>query len=338
MKFQPGDKVSFINEKQDGVVTRSTPGGRVTVKIEDGFEIEVLEKELVKTGSIREEPVKIREENAVNQDEADADFNKIVSGKTVSLVAIPAALGAVLSGPVQFCLVNNSEFEVLYTCYLISGRTSKGKNAGRIHPGKYDMVFTADRKELFDYGAVQIEMLLFSPNQKPQISHIRKEIEVMLPDLETANAQVKGRAGFARIVVLFDGNAPEEIQIKDLIGKWTDQKTAEKITAKTSDRQSRKTGHQYFVNEKTVDLHIEELVDDFSGMSNSDMLNVQMRRFHEEMNEALRSHLRRIIFIHGVGKGILKQNILKELRNYPGIKVREADPIKYGQGATEVLF
>ena len=56
MKFQPGDKVSFINEKQQGVVKKNMPGNMVVVEIEDGFEFPVRENELVKIGNVLKEP------------------------------------------------------------------------------------------------------------------------------------------------------------------------------------------------------------------------------------------------------------------------------------------
>jgi hypothetical protein len=52
MKFQPGDKVSFINEKQQGVVKKILTGNMVVVEIEDGFEFPVRENELVKIGMV----------------------------------------------------------------------------------------------------------------------------------------------------------------------------------------------------------------------------------------------------------------------------------------------
>jgi dsDNA-specific endonuclease/ATPase MutS2 len=51
MKFTPGDKVSFINEKQEGIVVKILPNNKVVVDIEDGFELTVSEKELVKNGN-----------------------------------------------------------------------------------------------------------------------------------------------------------------------------------------------------------------------------------------------------------------------------------------------
>ncbi len=334
MKFQPGDKVSFINEKQDGVVTKSSPGGKVTVRIEDGFEIDVLEKELVKTGNVKVEQAQIQEIIAETNDETFLSVGEIVNMNTIALVTVPEAIGAVLSGPVQFYLVNKSSYDVLYTCYLSYGKDLKGKSAGSISSGDNVLLLTSNRNDLFGSGPFQIELLLYSQNQKPQVSHLRKEVPLSLPDLTNTNSLVKGRTGFGKVSMLFDENQPEEIQIKDLVEKWNDPKPAEKTTNKIPN----KSGHVYFVNEKTVDLHIEELMENFSGMNNAEILSVQMKRFDEEMHEAIRKNFKRIIFIHGIGKGVLKQSILNELKNYKGIRVREADPVKYGQGATEVLF
>jgi hypothetical protein len=334
MKFQAGDKVSFINEKQDGIVTFVSAGGRVTVRIEDGFEIEVLERELVKTGSVSQKNTLPQEKVAEKIQEEPFTADELAGQGTIAFISVPAAIGAVLSGPVQFYLVNKSEFDALYTCYLNTGKNSRGINAGVIEKGSSIQVFTSGRNELFDSGPFHIEMLLYSKNGRPQAGYIRKEIAVSLPDLENVGARLSGRSAFGKATVLFDGSQPEDIPVKDLLEKWGEHKTKEPKPAKPV----KNSGHSFFVNEKTVDLHIEELVDDFTGMSNPEILSIQLNKFNEEMHEGIRNHFKRIIFIHGVGKGVLKQSILNELKNYKGVKAREADPFKYGQGATEVLF
>ena len=92
-----------------------------------------------------------------------------------------------------------------------------------------------------------------------------------------------------------------------------------------------------FSNEKTVDLHIEELTDDYSGMNNSEMLHLQLSHFHKELDDAMLHHYYRIIFIHGKGNGILKNRIRKELDRM-NLKYRDAETSKFGFGATEVLL
>ncbi|MCA1744600.1 MAG: DUF2027 domain-containing protein [Bacteroidales bacterium] len=87
-----------------------------------------------------------------------------------------------------------------------------------------------------------------------------------------------------------------------------------------------------------VDLHIHELIDSVVGLSNGEMLQIQMDRFHVVMDENKNAKGRRIVFIHGVGNGILKTEIRKQLdRKYKGINYQDASFREYGYGATMVI-
>ena len=88
-----------------------------------------------------------------------------------------------------------------------------------------------------------------------------------------------------------------------------------------------------------VDLHIHELVDNTRGMSNADMLNLQIDEFSRVMDENLRNKGRKIIFIHGKGEGVLRNAIMKELNHrYKGHDVQDASFREYGFGATQVTI
>ncbi len=59
-------------------------------------------------------------------------------------------------------------------------------------------------------------------------------------------------------------------------------------------------------HEKTiveVDLHIHELLDDFRGLTNGEILEVQMDHFKAKLEEAQKTHMKRVVFIHGDRKG-----------------------------------
>jgi dsDNA-specific endonuclease/ATPase MutS2 len=88
--------------------------------------------------------------------------------------------------------------------------------------------------------------------------------------------------------------------------------------------------------EKEVDLHIEELLDNWSGMSNAQLLDVQLRRVQQELDEAIANRYQRIIFIHGIGNGRLKAEVLRILGTYKGIRFHDASYQRFGFGATEV--
>ena len=86
-----------------------------------------------------------------------------------------------------------------------------------------------------------------------------------------------------------------------------------------------------------VDLHIHELVDDQSGLPDRAKLAIQMDHFDRMMDIAKREKLRRIVFIHGVGQGVLRHQIRTSLeQHHPDCSYREGDPRRYGSGATEV--
>jgi preprotein translocase subunit YajC len=80
-----------------------------------------------------------------------------------------------------------------------------------------------------------------------------------------------------------------------------------------------------------IDLHIEKLVPNKRGMSNYDILTLQMEF-------AQRNRIPKVVFIHGVGEGILKAELDFLLGRYDNINFQDANYQKYGLGATEVYF
>ena len=86
-----------------------------------------------------------------------------------------------------------------------------------------------------------------------------------------------------------------------------------------------------------VDLHIHELVDSEAGMDNAAMLDVQMQHFERMMRRAEREKIHRVVFIHGIGQGVLRAEIRKHLDMYfPDVTYQDARYEEYGYGATEV--
>jgi DNA-nicking Smr family endonuclease len=85
---------------------------------------------------------------------------------------------------------------------------------------------------------------------------------------------------------------------------------------------------------RIVDLHLKH------GYSQADALERQLARFRGELDSAVRAGADEIVFIHGVGAGILKnelQNIL--LTEYPSCSFQDAPFARFGvNGATLVVI
>ena len=73
-------------------------------------------------------------------------------------------------------------------------------------------------------------------------------------------------------------------------------------------------------------------------MNNYDILNIQTETIKRQMEFAIRNRIPKVVFIHGVGEGVLKAELDFLLGRYDGIKFQEANYQKYGMGATEVYF
>ncbi|SIT10143.1 Smr domain-containing protein [Zobellia uliginosa] len=87
-----------------------------------------------------------------------------------------------------------------------------------------------------------------------------------------------------------------------------------------------------------VDLHIHQLTKSSKGMSNYDMLNLQLDAAKRQLEFAMRKRIQKVVFIHGVGEGVLKEELYYLFRRYDNVKYYDADYQKYGLGATEVYI
>ena len=83
------------------------------------------------------------------------------------------------------------------------------------------------------------------------------------------------------------------------------------------------------------DLHINSLLDNTNGLSNADMLHVQLDKFREMMNANIKRHGAKIVFIHGKGEGVLRKALMDALKKkYPKCEAQDASFREYGLGGT----
>ena len=109
-------------------------------------------------------------------------------------------------------------------------------------------------------------------------------------------------------------------------------KGSSKINQRSTKRRERNTSVM------EVDLHIEQLIPNSRGMSNYDILTCQLEAVKRQLAFAKSKKIQRIVFIHGVGEGVLKLELEYVLRRYEDLTYYDADYQKYGFGATEVYL
>lgn len=332
-----GDKVSFLNDKLDGIVRTILSDTIAKVEITDGFVVDALIKELVVT-----EKFIADKKNTSEQVEVAAKTKKelfTVKENTIEFIASPAETHKVLTGGVSYFLSNANSFTLLYTLSVSERDKVKTISFGVLEPNSQKLLCSQSRESMFDWSHFNLQILITDDSQAHR--PITKDLPVLLPDLNPT-AQGNNTHSFSKYILLADFNVTEKVNVDELKDKFekpiAPKKTFESpFTSLKSKGKATLTG-AILLNSKEVDLHIEELTSDFSNMDNTAMINLQLQTVRKEMDAAILNNFKSIIFIHGVGNGKLKQALLEELKNYSNIICKNGSYEKYGNGATEVLF
>ena len=88
-----------------------------------------------------------------------------------------------------------------------------------------------------------------------------------------------------------------------------------------------------------MNLHDYALFDSTEGLGNAEILNRQILEVHDTMEKYKKKKGTRIVFIHGKGDGVLRAEVLRELkRHYPSCRTQDASFQEYGFGATLVTI
>ncbi|RKR08375.1 hypothetical protein C8C83_5613 [Flavobacterium sp. 90] len=124
-------------------------------------------------------------------------------------------------------------------------------------------------------------------------------------------------------------NSIKRINLEEITKEKTEPKARSFVKEKKDKRE---------IAAPEFDLHIEKLVPNKRGMSNYDILTLQTETAKRHIEFAIRNRIPKIVFIHGVGEGILKAELDFLLGRYDGIDFQDANYQKYGLGATEVYF
>jgi dsDNA-specific endonuclease/ATPase MutS2 len=133
-------------------------------------------------------------------------------------------------------------------------------------------------------------------------------------------------------LVKIDDNQHELTKYSDINNQYLLDKISEK--PKKVSQKFTKTKNEIVFE---VDLHINQLVKSTKGLDNYDMLNLQIDTAKRKIEYAIQKRISKIVFIHGVGEGVLKSELQSLFQKYP-VKYYDASYQKYGLGATEVYI
>jgi len=353
MKFKIGDKVNFLNESGGGIITAIVDSRLVKVEVDGGFEMPVLVSDLIPDYRAREAeeisnnfssaPRPVTPPAAEVNDEPEriskvSPYFDVKEEKGIYLAYEPHEQQWLLTGDLDIFLINNTKNDVLYSLFMEQDEVLTGIDYGSIPPDSKVIIDTIERDDLDNWsrGFVQVLFHADLPEKLYMPLHSRINVKTGRFYKEgsyTSNSLVQGKA---LIVKISPENALEiasDNPLREKQGFSTKNSEAQTVKEKPLIEK-----HKTDINTAIVDLHIGELVDNILGMSSHDMLNTQIDYFKKTLESAVANDYEKVTFIHGVGNGVLKNAIIKELENYEGIENRMASISKFGVGALDVLI
>ena len=177
----------------------------------------------------------------------------------------------------------------------------------------------------------------FKPGDKVEL--LDDDLSGIVQKVEDSEIEIKTEDGF-----IMSFPADHLVKIKDDIEAIdVEEFDFEEILKEKTFNKKNKKRPQPRSKEKSappmeVDLHINQLVRSSRGLSNHEMLNLQLDTARHKLEFAIRKRIQKVVFIHGVGEGVLKMELEYLLGRYSNVKFYDADYQKYGLGATEVYI
>ena len=314
MKYKLGDFVRFVDEKMEGFVTRIIDDQMIGVTGEDEFEIPVLASKVTSVHGY--EPAGTKKAVVDNEAPVPAgEFEK--KGIYLGVVADAKA-----NSVVHFHLVNTTSFQLLATLTTEKQQIFKGEFAEAIAPGSAVKIYSAQLADL-QLWPTFIFNVIYSTKQniEPPAPLVLRE-KFKAKDFSTTKKQVPLLKDAGWLIRLDEPDLVIDAQkLKESFFKSPEEKV---VLDKPSNE---------------VDLHIEKLRDDYQFLQNSEMLNIQLAHFHKTLDAAIVHQLPDMVFIHGAGNGVLRNELHKALGKHPKVQTfMDARKEKFGYGATKVIF
>ena len=176
-------------------------------------------------------------------------------------------------------------------------------------------------------------------NKGDKVSVLDEAINGVVLSVKDMEVTIETEDGFLMtysVNELINNNISSEISKS--IGSFNSTKIIQEKTEPKARSFVKEKKSKHEIPAPEFDLHIEKLVPSFKGMSNYEILTLQTETAKRHIEFAIRNRIPKIVFIHGVGEGILKAELDFLLGRYDSIAFQEGNYQKYGLGATEVFI
>lgn len=344
MEFKVGDRVRFLNEVGGGTITKVMINNLVKVMSQDGFEVPVQKTELILI-----EPVVLKEEKNIGSEskvetsiteELDEEMIEGNDSPLLFYAFVPTSEKEPLKSDIQEYLINDCNYTVLYNISTKVEGKQRSIASGKIAANTKEPVSKMNINEISGEYSLNFQFLFLQNNEYDYKPAMTKEISIK--DVKFYKDNAFGENDFfyenAMLLTLIDDKFEQSLEKlnKESLNKLLKEKQESGVYEEQKKEKYSARKEDLVIEE---DLHINALLDNVKGMSNTEILNFQMDHFHKTLKKAMEDKASKVIFIHGIGNGTLKSELRKSLEtDYKNLKHQDASYKEYGYGATLVVL
>lgn len=338
-----GDRVKFLNDVGGGIVTGFIGKNTVNVENEDGFEVpypvsmllNVDDPSLNKGGAVAGKPVFEETPKPLKEEKPKG---MVLTGKDSPdfyFCIVPFDSANPVGGDIDLFLVNDSNFSVMFRYAHFIEDTYHTVHYGELQPNSKEELETLEPDDLSDLPDYFFQLMYFRDKEKEQHPSVSKRIKIN-PVKFYKEKSFQPNAFFKKNALVYQIT---ENVLNAEIDKLTEDDFRKVVKAKEKKIPAEVSPKSQQPEVVEIDLHIHELIDNSTGLSNKEILSIQMEKVEREMRAAIQSRAKRIVFIHGVGQGVLKQEVSRLLKSkFPKYIFQDASFKEYGYGATMVIL
>lgn len=349
-----GDNVRFLSEVGGGIVRGFQGKDIALVESEDGFEIPMLVKEcvVVQTDDYNI-PIKpaSKPQQASVEDERESEDEKPITYRApeikgndvlnLCLAFVPHDVKAFTTTGFDAYLVNDSNYFIDYIYLSAEGKSWTLRCRGTIEPNMKQVIDELEKKDLNEMERVAVQVLAYKDDRAFLLKNA-VSTEIRIDTVKFYKLHTFRDSDFFNVPALIYDVVKDDKEARQVYVNADDIRNAilskgegNNVPKKVLPKEEKKTRNGII----EIDLHIDVLLDDTTGMGNTEMLDYQLDVFRKTMEKYKRNTGQKIVFIHGKGDGVLRKTLLEELRRkYRTCLSQDASFREYGYGATMVII
>lgn len=337
MKYQVGDTVLILHSNEEGKVVDIINDKMLTVDVKGvSFPVYMDQVDFPYFKRFTEKKIfpSKKEKQFVDDVRKEKSSKEPRVEDGVWLTFLPVMdideFGDVVVEDLKLHLINHTSctYQFVYTLHYFGKPDFELKNT--IHPFEDFYLHDIEFETLNDSPSFEFDFSLVPPDKK-KAEHYEAAVKLKPKQLFAKIEELKEK-NLAHFSQLLFEQYPDKV--------YDDTIEMGKLAAKGYKIYEASKARQHLEPARSVvDLHIEKLTDEYRRMSNYEIVSLQLKTFEKYYDLALHHHMPSFIVIHGVGEGVLRDEIHAILRLKREVKsfVNQYHP-NFGYGATEIFF